>query len=158
MVWDSSQLDAGWHRSNGWGWSMQVNAPTITVNGKATIGGDLSYSDQGGWKNLVDKFAGTFGPFFASVLGASLMRSETRVALLASGTLGLLTDYSQYPIFKSSGLSWSGFDEIKLKDFTDPLKILRDQVSSNFSTSDKAKKPVGPSLMGTYICNKSTRL
>ena len=135
-----AQLSAGWGQAGGWNWSMQVNAPSLFADGKALPPlPDLNFGLQTDWNSLVTQLAATFGPFFAAAAGIALMRTNTRSALLAGGSLGLLTDFSQYDIFKNSGLSWSGFTPIPLSRFDQPFQTLRTQLANNLSSADKAK-------------------
>ncbi len=135
-----AQLSAGWGLSSGWSWSMLVKSPSLFADGKALPPlQDLNFGLQTDWESLVKQLADTFGPFFAAAAGIALMRTNTRAALLASGTLGLLTDFSQYDIFKNSGLTWTGFAPIPLTRFDQPFQTLRTQIGNNLSTAAKAK-------------------
>lgn len=136
----NAQIEAGWGQTNGWNWSMLVSAPTLTIGENTPIvGADLNFSEQSTLEDLVKESAATFGPFFTNALGIFLMRNNTRVGFLATATLGLLTDFSKFEIFKNSGLTWDGFTALPLTSFADPLGLLRQQIASNFNTPEKAK-------------------
>lgn len=135
-----AKISGGWGQSNGWTWSMLVSKPTLVIGSNPPIvGADLNFSEKSTLEDLVKESAATFGPFFTNALGIFLMRTNTRVGLLSSATLGFLTDFSKFDIFKNSGLSWSGFTGLDLTSFADPLGLLRQQIAGNFSTPEKAK-------------------
>jgi len=150
-----AQLSGGWGQSNGWTWSMLVNQPTLKIGtAKPVTSADLNFSQQSTLQDLVKESAATFGPFFANTLGVFLMRTNTRAGLFTCATLGLLTDFSQYDIFKDSGLTWEGFTDLPLTSFADPLGLLRQQIASNFNTADKAKSQL--SLLGWTLSSEAT--
>lgn len=149
---EKAQLSAGWYQKGGWNWSILVEQPSLKIGkSKAIVGADLDFDAQSTWMDLVDESAATFGPFFAAAAGIGLMKTETRTGLLATAMLGLLTDFSAFPIFQNSGLKWSGFKGIQLTSFKDPLLILRNQVISNFDTVEKSKSLL--SLIAWTISN-----
>ncbi len=135
---DASQLSAGWNRSSGWGWSLFVNNPVLTVYGhQVPLGQNLNFSDQDSLENLVKQGSTAFSTFLVSALGASLVRSETRAGLFATGALGLLTDLSLSPIFPA-GLQWQNFTQLTINSFTNPWPDIRNIIAANFSTPAKA--------------------
>ncbi len=135
---DASQLSGGWNRSSGWSWSMFVNNPVLTVYGhQVPLGQNLNFSDQDSLENLVKQGSTAFSTFLVSALGASLIRSETRAGLFATGALGLLTDLSLSPIFPA-GLQWQNFTQLTITSFTNPWPDIRNLIAANFSTPEKA--------------------
>lgn len=151
---DKAELSGGWYQNIGWKWSLLVEKPTLTIgSNNPIVGADLNFSDQDSWMNLVDHSAATFGPFFSGAVGIGMMRTKTRAGFFAAASMGLLTDFSNYPIYKESGLDWKGFSGINLTSFKDPLKVVRDQIASNFSTPEKSKTFL--SLLSWVITNQA---
>jgi hypothetical protein len=150
-----AQVSGGWQQKAGLSWSLHVAEPTLTIGTSTPIvGADLNFSQQDSWMDLVDGSAATFGPFFTGALGIGMMHTNTRPGFMVAASLGLLTDFSSYPIYQNSGLDWTGFSPLLLTSFTDPLKVLTDQVASNLSTPAKSKTFL--SLISWVITNATT--
>ncbi len=145
-----SQLSAEWNRVNGWGWSMFVQTPKLVINGQDIIlGQDLNFDQQTNLKDLVLNAVPAFSPFLVGALGALLMRVENRAALFAIGALGLIPDITKSPVFPT-GLSWSGFQQLKLNSLSNPWPDLRNYLSATFASAPNAKSLL--SLL-SYVVN-----
>ncbi|MBV8256149.1 MAG: hypothetical protein JO154_26380 [Chitinophaga sp.] len=146
----NAQLSAEWNRLSGWGWSMLIQAPKLIINGQdITLGQDLNFDQQTDLKNLVLNAVPAFSPFLVGALGALLMRVENRAALFAIGALGLIPDISKSPVFPA-GLSWTGFQQLKLNSLSNPWPDLRNYLSTTFGTAANAKSLL--SLL-SYVIN-----
>ncbi len=138
-----SQLSASWNRYSGWGWSLLVNEPSLLIDGKKLeLGQNLNFNNQTSLEDLVKTGVATFGPFLTGALGVFLMRTETRAGLLVTGAFGLLTDLSKSPIFPE-GFTWNGFSQLNITSFTQPWPQIRQQIASDFSSTEKAKSLLG---------------
>lgn len=145
-----SQLSAGWNRQSGWGWSMFVDSPKLIINGHDIIlGQNLNFDQQTNLKDLVLNAVPAFSPFLVGALGALLMRVENRAALFTIGALGLIPDITKSPVFPA-GLSWTGFQQLKLNSLSNPWPDLRNYLSATFGAAANAKSLL--SLL-SYVIN-----
>lgn len=149
---DSGSLTVGWSPYSSWGWSMEVAAPVLVVDGvDQPIGSTMNYSDSDSLEKLVTEQAQTFASIMIAVLGVALYRTENRGGLALTGWLGFLP---QLASFMPNGVSWpDDMPVLTPTSFDDPIGQLRDQVQAVLSTHDQSKAALG--LLGWAIDGQS---
>ncbi|VAW74540.1 diguanylate cyclase/phosphodiesterase (GGDEF & EAL domains) with PAS/PAC sensor(s) [hydrothermal vent metagenome] len=138
----NAKLSAGWERSNGWAWSFTAGAPTLTIgDGQAMkLGQDINFSDKNSLNDLVTTAAATFAPIFTGLMGAALVKTDTRPGLALTALLGLLPDVSTAPNYPA-GLTWPTITPLVLSTlFTDPRQELRNRISAIFVDQNTASE------------------
>ncbi|MDP9840617.1 hypothetical protein J2T09_005405 [Neorhizobium huautlense] len=161
---DSGSMTVGWSPYSGWGWSMQVSAPALVLDGREMpVGAPMNYSDGDSLEKFVTDQAQTFASILTAMLGVALYRSEKRAGLALTGWLGLLPDLAS---FIPEGIDWpSAMPSLKPTSFDDPVGQIRKQIKSVLSADSQAKAALGllgwaidgTSITAAAVAGKGTR-